>query len=287
MKDGAARVECEAMTQWEPTWPRIELEEVPRPEEAAAIAQRIRQAILPPDAQDEPLCHPERLCELGHFRLRRRRLTAAQGDVQGWIFAEPGDSFLIEVDDEPAGGWDTVPEHLREEVGRQRLRFRVAHEIGHSFFFSRTGDTPEPLLPTSPKEEEFCDAFAGALLVPRDVVLGTETTPEGVVELHRRFDVSMQCAAHALQEAHGPDFFIGIVLNAENVSEDPLSTYVQWCEPWDYPDGFWQRGELLKEAVREGHAIKPMRRWRSRQRLLGRALYLADRGQVIVTAQPA
>lgn len=267
-------------------WPDIELDSVPPPETATKIARQVREAILPPEQTLEPIEDIGLLGKLGQFELTQKTITAAQHDVQGWIFARPRRSFLIEVDNEPPGGWETVPERLREEVGHHRFRFIGCHEIAHSFFFSRQTDTPEQLLPHSSEEEEFCERFAEALLVPPEVVAETARTPEGVVELHRRFDVSLKCAAKALQRIHGPDFFVGLVLNAERVLDEPLDTYVQWCEPWDYIREEWQRGALLKEAVLSGAASKTARHYRSGRRLRADAAYWSEYGQAIVTAQP-
>ena len=52
---------------------------------------------------------------------------------------------------------------------RQRERFSLAHEVGHTYFFEKGKTTPvAPLLELQPTNlEHICDAFARSLLIPR------------------------------------------------------------------------------------------------------------------------
>jgi hypothetical protein len=97
------------------------------------------------------------------WRISLRRLRAAEGGLQAFVSPTQGSGFLLWVDDEPS-----PTERRRGEVGglgeaSPVARFRAAHELGHTHFF--TGTPPQRKAPPSPAEETFCDQFAAALLV--------------------------------------------------------------------------------------------------------------------------
>jgi len=107
------------------------------------------------------------------------------------LLPRPG-GFLILVDPEAAGR--VVDERTR----RRRLRFRLAHEIGHSFFYDRRSRPPRRLIDRSEEEEEFCQQFASALLVPPEVAANCPLDVSAVQALRDRFDVSLNAVAWAL-----------------------------------------------------------------------------------------
>lgn len=90
----------------------------------------------------------------------------------------------IDVRDELANGgsemgaiWTTderITVAVRRSLGRERQRFILAHELGHTLFFYRTVAGYQRLLPATSnpnshghlREEGLCDAFARALLIP-------------------------------------------------------------------------------------------------------------------------
>jgi hypothetical protein len=90
---------------------------------------------------------------------------------------------------------------LRRELKRHRLRFRIAHELGHTFFYSRAGKEPRRGLFDSPAQEEFCDTFARELLVPRHCAKRVKRSPEALLRLQARCDVSLKLAARAVSAA--------------------------------------------------------------------------------------
>jgi hypothetical protein len=182
-------------------WPLLALSTTPRPARAAALANVVRRAVLGDDAAGARLDERE-LCRRGGFLLEEARLHAAEGRLEALLFPHPGNRFRIIVDTEPVGGWSKVPSESREELRRHRLRFRVAHEVGHTLFYDRSGAQPRPLVATSPGQETFCDEFARALLVPVSYVAALPPTADAVIELHRRFDVSVELACRALAHAH-------------------------------------------------------------------------------------
>jgi hypothetical protein len=83
------------------------------------------------------------------------------------------------------------------------MRFRICHEVAHSFFFDRDGELPTAIVGTSDAQEEVCDRFASELLVPRKAARALEPAAPSIVELHSRFCVSLEAAARAFADAHG------------------------------------------------------------------------------------
>ena len=57
-------------------------------------------------------------------------------------------------------------------------------------------------MPNSDEQERFCDEFAAELLLPTAAVRSLRPTPDSIVELHRRFDVSLEVAARSMSSAH-------------------------------------------------------------------------------------
>ena len=166
----------------------------------------------------------------------------------------PEDRFGITVDPTPRGGWQRIPVHLRKELRRHRFRFRVGHELGHTYFYARDGDRPRRHLFDSPEQEEFCDAFSRELLVPIRAARRAAPTPDGLLRLRSTHDVSLELAARSLSAAQ-PNLAIGIWFGgmgrgerltpqwiSPNVSLDPPDLAVRstkWIQP---------RGQLIHVA---------------------------------------
>jgi hypothetical protein len=151
---------------------------------------------------DQPLRDLDAVCALARANVTIRPLSAARGMQEAMLIPLDHDRFAITVDPEPTGGWSSLPSRLRDEVYRHRMRFRVCHELGHTFTYWRRGKVPARHLLDSPRQEAFCDAFARALLVPAPVAAATSFSPGGVLRLHRRHDVSLEVAARAMASAH-------------------------------------------------------------------------------------
>lgn len=178
-------------------WPELCLGSVPGEDATVSLAARVRRAVF---GARNPLTTPldlDELCRLGGFRVRERRLGGARGGLEGVLAPARGDRFEIHVDPEPPGGWSRIPAAVRQSLRRQRLRFRVAHEVAHSFFYDRDGDVPRRRLGDSLRQEEFCDRFAAELLLPGVAVASTAQTARAVFELSTQFDVSLQLAARS------------------------------------------------------------------------------------------
>jgi hypothetical protein len=97
-----------------------------------------------------------------------------------------------------------MPDALRAEVARHRTRFRVAHELAHTFFYYRdSGRVPWRMRGRTVEEERFCDRFAAALLLPPSVLRRGSLTASQLVGAHRWYDVSLQVVARSWVREHG------------------------------------------------------------------------------------
>ncbi len=106
-----------------------------------------------------------------------------------------------------------IPKHggfrvkLNRDLAEVRRRFSLAHEIGHTFFFSLSAETPFRPYKQSGRdwrEERLCDLFAAEILTPEDVVRrDLEATPEpsldSFIRLTKRYKVSSYSAAIRLE----------------------------------------------------------------------------------------
>jgi IrrE N-terminal-like domain len=150
---------------------------------------------------DEALRSFAAICRAGRLRISQATLSAAAGQQEALLIPLDDDRFGISVDPTPRGGWAGVRRELRPELRRHRYRFRVAHEIAHTLFYDRGGVRPRRLLPGSAEEEQFCDEFARALLVPPRALRRTRPSASSIVALHRRYAVSLEVAARAMASA--------------------------------------------------------------------------------------
>jgi hypothetical protein len=226
-------------------WPDVTLAVPPSLASAEALAGAVRKATgTRPDTRQglSPLL------ALGGFHLRPGRLSARGGGIEAALAPLADGRFALTVDTEPRGGWGSVSPELREELDRHRLRFRVAHEIGHSFFYDRSGTRPRRVAPGSAEQERWCDRFASALLLPPSVVVSTPPTPKSLLRLQRRFDVSLHVAVRALARVHR-DRFLALL-----VARGPRPPYVrvQWQKRYGAPAPRWWTDEQLQSALRDG-----------------------------------
>jgi hypothetical protein len=211
-------------------------------------------------------------------------LGGAEGGPQGLLTPLTKGGYRIEVDPSPPLGWEVTSPALREEVSRHRMRFVAAHEIAHTLFYWQGRGGPERLLGDSEEQERFCDALAAALLVPPAAAAKMMLCPESVIELHNRFDVSIEVAARALVDAHG-DAVAWLMILPEDASEP----WVQWgaarsseaIGPWSL------LSRLAAKARLSGTVAEGPLRWRSGRQTLARGQFLAERRQLVVTAPAA
>lgn len=150
------------------------------------------------------------ICSLLRAKVRVAELGGATGGQEALLVPLPGNRFGISVDPTPFRGWNGVPQALRSSLRRHRLRFRVAHELAHTFFYARTrNDTPQRRLLDSREQEDFCDLFSRSLLVPHRLAASMVPTPEALAQLQQRSDVSLEVAARAVAAAQ-PDLRVSI-----------------------------------------------------------------------------
>jgi hypothetical protein len=196
-----------------------------------------------------------KLCELGGFQIRERRLSAADGGRQAALVpAARSDRFVIEIDAEPPGGWDLVPAGEREALARHRQRFRLGHELAHSYFYTRRpGQGPRRRVAGSARLEAFCDEYARALLIPPQAAARFAPTAQAIFTLQRRYDTSLELAARALAMAHPA---ARIALWWWPADAEPGE---QLLRQWNNLDGLelvraWRQSGLVAEAQRGGLA---------------------------------
>ena len=196
-------------------WPERSLRRVPDLEEADRLAAAVRHAVWGLDER-QPL--PQDLTPLvraGRFILKQRDLAAASGGPEALITPLPDGRMRICVDSEPKGSWgDTDPE-LKRAIARQRTRFRVGHEVAHSFFYDRREGRSRRRHPANQAEEVFCDRFASSLLVPRGAVAALSPKADSILCIHEHFDVSVEVAARAFADTFS-EFDVALAFEAED-----------------------------------------------------------------------
>ena len=164
--------------------PRIGYSELPMSATPAAQAAKLRQSEQGPDGQLDVL----RLVRARGWHIERRRLSAANGGLQACLQPSKAHEFSISVDDDPSPmeEWEAIANPNRGDLRSALRNFRVAHELGHSFFY-RQGLPPSRDDRPSDHEEDYCDRFAAALLVPPNSAVKAYTKgPEAVLRLARR-----------------------------------------------------------------------------------------------------
>lgn len=208
-------------------WPETTLQEVPPTREATNLASGLRSAL---GLGDAPLGRIESICAVAGVVVRQIPLRGAQGGLEASLTPRVG-GFEVTVDTEPRGGWGLVPSHLREMLQRHRLRFRIAHELGHTFFYDRSGDRPRRIVPDSEEQEVFCDEFARAFLIPSAAIPPRLANPRVVAELSRSYDVSLEVAARATA-AHSPDLWLGLYVRRSGKTSPQWLSSMSMGPPW-------------------------------------------------------
>lgn len=194
------------------------------------------------------------------------------------------DRFHITVDPTPRRGWGATPHSDREAIGRQRYRFRVCHELAHTFYFSRApGRGPKRRQPWSAVEEDWCDEFSRSLLIPAQVSRVCQPTAESAVELQARFDVSLEVAARALSAAH-PRIELGIWYWPVCEPPHPSSLLRQWTTLEKKGAlRIWRMSDLVQKALDTGRAEGTLPVPQRRNTVSASAVALYERQQLLVT----
>jgi hypothetical protein len=124
--------------------------------------------------------------------VRRARMLDRHGHGrEAGIMPSDRYDFVLCVDPDWADGerWEDPFHRVVMDRETPVERFRLAHEIGHSFFYrvkDVSGNAPTRSGPPSTTEERFCDRFADALLVPAETAsLAARQGAAAVIELAR------------------------------------------------------------------------------------------------------
>jgi len=109
---------------------------------------------------------------------------------------------------EPVSGGFII--RLGKDQTSIRRRFGIAHEIGHTFFYNLDYDPPIKIFPRErsrllidKKEEGICNAFAGELLMPgelvqQDIASSSDRNLKMIIGLATKYVVSPEVAARRL-----------------------------------------------------------------------------------------
>jgi hypothetical protein len=220
------------------------------------------------------------LLRIGGFDLEIRKLRSAEGGLQALLLPCARGRFRLLVDSEPRGGWHSVEPALRDELARHRTRFRIAHELAHSFFYERVAEGPRRRVADSEQQERFCDEFARALLVPPEVPARLAASPEDIVHVHRVYDVSVEVAARVFARAW-PTTAIWVVLADDSGEPNRVQWQADVTYAVDRRPGWFRR--IVAAAVSAGHAASEVI-WTGQGRGVANALHLPERRQVLVVA---
>ena len=196
-------------------------------------------------------CDLRKVCSLGRFLPK---VTSFRGEVKSHdalLIPRKDGSFIIPVDPAPP-----QEDNVHWELARHRNRFRVAHEVGHSFFYDRGSAPPRRLLAPSEEEERFCDEFAAELLIPQTAVRRSGFTPQDIFSIHALYDVSVEASSRAVSRAH-PDLSIaGIIWRPSRRTKEPALRVV-WCAgPRFIPVGMRLNSEAVDRASSTGNCYR-------------------------------
>jgi hypothetical protein len=120
--------------------------------------------------------------------------------------------------------WQQSPNSDRT---RQRVRYLVAHELGHTLFY-QPGTPPKRAFPADADEERFCHRFAMSFLVPPSALEQTPLEGPTLFELTDRFDVTLRTAATSLALAHRDLTILWLVPGPHPHRGGELALRVQW-----------------------------------------------------------
>lgn len=153
-----------------------------------------------------------RLAEYATARLRSRLPAARSVPVDLVEVATAlGVSEIVLADDMVEDGRleqraGTARIFVSSRAGVERRRYTIAHELGHLLLADPERDTIARRMRCDDDVERFCDAFAAALLLPRDLVLPYRDQEErlaAIRELAARTRTSLAAATVRLNEVAG------------------------------------------------------------------------------------
>ncbi|MEX2226561.1 MAG: ImmA/IrrE family metallo-endopeptidase [Dehalococcoidia bacterium] len=232
-------------------WPQWQLAAVPSDRVAEQLALEVREFSLVGSASWSGPCDFQQVCERAGFRISYVPLEAGTGGHEALLVPRLDGSFDILVDDDPPPP-DSLLAECEGDTDEQRAQYRIAHEIGHSFFYDRSSAPPRRLIPPSPQEERFCDLFASALLVPPGVTARISAVQE-VLECRKRFEVSTAVASKALTREHPGTVVIKATTRRQDKPET-IRLFVAWSIPNRFAPGTVLHSRAAAEAFCAGAA---------------------------------
>lgn len=130
-------------------------------------------------------------------RVSFKDLRADEGGSQALLVPLIIGGFSILVDNKPTTEqeWERLALPEQEPLEKALVKYRVAHEIGHTLFF-KPGAPPQRIVPNNrlmpnKAEETFCNEFAAALLVsPERAIEVYSQGPEKVIEATREYSIN-------------------------------------------------------------------------------------------------
>lgn len=159
-------------------------------------AVRLAAAVRATDREESDAFDVETYCRRRGIGVRDDRIGSGRGGHEALLIPTDMGSFRIVVDSTMGRA-----RARQDPVQRHRRRFRVAHELGHTLFYTASAGQPVRRFEGGSRaEEDFCDEFARCLLAPPP---RTSLSASEVVALHQRFDVSLEVAARSAAAAPG------------------------------------------------------------------------------------
>lgn len=128
-------------------------------------------------------CDLDAICRALSIRVKRIPFSSAHAGT---------DTLLV-----PTRGGYVVAFATDAKLSECEKRVRLAHEIGHTLFYERSGPATVPRRdrPITEDEESFCDAFARHLLLPRASLSSSREGRRGIAALAERHGIPLADAA--------------------------------------------------------------------------------------------
>jgi hypothetical protein len=200
---------------------------VPDDNVAFQLAAEVRNACRDETMPTSRVCDIESICKKSGFVVKQISLSDSGASYEALLIPKLNGNFEILVDPKVGLTNNSDENGLLSAVKLRRFRFRVAHEIGHSFFYDRTKKPPSRIFPLSKSEEHFCDQFASALLLPIDMLKTLPINAPTILALRNEFVVSAHVAAMALARYH-PNCTIMALLWGKNPRDGIEDLRVVW-----------------------------------------------------------
>ncbi len=211
-------------------WPKIVFTKAPKMEVCNDLVLEVRKLVFG-SADDLHACDLRKICVAGGFHLRQTKFRSGTSEHDALLVPKKDGTFVILVDPNRRG------RPIGRETARHRARFRVAHEIGHSFFYDRTWCPAKRISPLSPEEEEFCDNFAFSLLIPHAVSLSYPCEPASIFDIQDKYDVSVKASARALSRVFPEVTIVGTQWKTNKKTGRKVHRVIWWTGPRFVPIG--------------------------------------------------